>query len=78
MTYESDLLDLDRPCVHQLFEQRRDGSAVFRNVQTGVVAQVYGGAAEIGGQARAVGIAGMGAAQIPVELVPHQAVQEHD
>ena len=62
----------------QLLEQRRDGQTVFRDVQAGVVAQVHRGAAEVRGQARAVGVARVGATPIPVELGPHQAVEEHN
>ena len=61
----------------QLLEQTGHRHAVVRDVQAAVVAQVDGRVAEIRGQARTVGVAGVRAAPVPDELVPHQAVQEH-
>ena len=78
VTDKRDLLHLHRPRPHQLLEERRNGQTVLRDVQPGVVAQIYGGATEIPGQARTVGIARRSATPIPIELIPHQAMQEHD
>ncbi len=76
MSDQRDVVDLDGPRLHQLFDQRRYRPAVLGDVHAAVVAKVHRRAAEVRGQPRAVRVARGAAAPVPVELRTHQTVQE--
>ena len=75
---ERDLVHGKRPRVDHLREQRGQRSAVFGDVKTAVVAHVQRRAADVAREPGAVRVVRVLGAPLPVELRPHQAVQEDD